>query len=119
MALSDPWVYQYRATVMSVVDGDTVHLNIDLGLEQSRLLTVRVLGINAPEVKTPEGKAARDWARLYLPVGSALMLTTIKDRTEKYGRYLGVLALPDGTDYAQAAMDGGHAVAWDGKGTRP
>jgi len=112
-------MYEYAATIVEVVDGDTVHLNVDLGLDQTRFLKVRIVGINAPEKATQAGKDAKAWAQAILPLGSAVVIRTVKDRTEKYGRYLAAIIMAQDADYATLAISTGHAVAWDGKGPRP
>jgi len=86
-------MYEYRATVIRVVDGDTVHLDVDLGIDNHTRLTTRLYGINAPETSTPEGKAVRDYLTGLLPAGTTVTLWTFKDRKEKYGRYLALLKL--------------------------
>ena len=55
------------------------------------------------------------WCRAFLPEGLNVILTSTK--LEKYGRVLGSLRLPDGTDYAQALVKAGHAKPYNG-GTR-
>jgi len=112
-------VFDYHATLVKVIDGDTMDVDVDLGMHVHTATRLRLAGINAPEVSTPEGKAARDWARSILPIGAFLVIHTDKDKTEKYGRWLATVTLPDGADYAQLAITTGHAVAWDGTGPRP
>lgn len=86
--------YTYDAVVKSVHDGDTVTLDMDLGLDVHLSdFKVRLAGINAPELPTPEGKAAREFLAALLPAGTAILVDTVKDRQEKYGRYLGVLRI--------------------------
>lgn len=84
-------LYHYRAKVVSVYDGDTCTVDIDLGLgiwacgEKLRLLR-----INAPEmrgVEKVEGRASRDYLRGLID-GNFIFIHTKKDRREKYGRYL-------------------------------
>jgi micrococcal nuclease len=82
-------MYTYKATLLRVVDGDTVSLDIDLGLETSRKITIRLHGINTPEMNTEEGKKAKEVLTSLL--GQELIVLTLKDRREKYGRYLGIL----------------------------
>jgi endonuclease YncB( thermonuclease family) len=57
-------------------------------------LTVRLLGVNAPEMKTAAGRTAKAWVTAWLadhaPDGKVVLKTT-KDRHEKYGRYLGTV----------------------------
>lgn len=85
-------MYQYRATVRSVTDGDTIRADIDLGFNMvMRNAVIRLSGINAPETKTPEGRVAKTYLTERLPVGTELLLVSHKDETEKYGRILGTI----------------------------
>lgn len=85
-------MYQYKATVVSVTDGDTIRLDIDLGFNMVIHNTpIRLAGINAPETNTPEGRVAKTYLKELLPPGTELTLHSIKDKTEKYGRILGIL----------------------------
>jgi len=84
-------LYHYRARVVSVYDGDTCTVDIDLGLHawihEEKL---RLARINAPELageERPAGLAARDFLKSLID-GQEIHLQTIKDRREKYGRYL-------------------------------
>lgn len=85
-------MYDYNATVWKVVDGDTLHLDIDLGCDVRMRMTVRLAGLNTPEMSTPEGVAAKafvnEWLEYHAP-DKRVRVATIKDRKEKYGRYLG------------------------------
>lgn len=84
-------MYEYIAVVWKVVDGDTMHLNLDLGCDVSMRMTVRLAGLNTPEMSTDEGVAAKDFVNEWLSyhaAGGKVRVLTIKDRKEKYGRYL-------------------------------
>lgn len=95
--------YEYDVLECTVVDGDTVDLTIDLGFGLSRKDRFRLYGpdpngkagLNAPEMSTTEGKMAAAWLAGYLSTlldnGFTLIAQTVKDRREKYGRYLVVL----------------------------
>jgi micrococcal nuclease len=48
-------MYEYHCEVMRVVDGDTLHLDVDLGCDVHTLMTVRLDGIDAPEMRTAPG----------------------------------------------------------------
>lgn len=84
-------LYFYKAVIDSVYDGDTCTVDIDLGLNTwIRGEKVRLYRINAPEVRGPEREAglkSRDFLRSQIE-GKAVLIQTIKDRKEKYGRYL-------------------------------
>jgi micrococcal nuclease len=103
-------MYEYRARVTKVVDGDTMHLSIDLGLDVAIATTVRLSGVDTPEMNTPEGRAAKiytqDWVAA---LGGTVIVCTIKDKREKYGRYLAELLAPDGTSLNQDLLASGHA----------
>lgn len=90
------------ARIVGVVDGDTV--DIASGCRRFR---VRLKGVDAPELNTPSGQEAAEWLREFAegeevrwqPVGM-----------DVYGRFLGEVALPDGTDLAGELIGGGHAA---------
>lgn len=111
--------YTYTATIRSITDGDTVRCDIDLGFNVVLMnRAVRLAGINAPEMRTPEGVAAREYLLSLLPVGSSCTLVSVKDHLEKYGRILGVFYWGDPavvTSVNDEMIDGGHAVAYMGK----
>lgn len=89
--------YRYKAIVKKVYDADTVWVNISTGFRQWTLdEPIRLFGINAPELRgeqRPAGLRSRDALRAKLPVGTEIVLETIKDKKGKYGRYLGVVWL--------------------------
>lgn len=89
-------LYIYEAFVTKVYDGDTITVNIDLGLTTSiNGEKIRLHRINTPEVRgpeKPEGLKARDFLR-GLILDKKIVLETIKDKKGKYGRYLGEIFL--------------------------
>jgi len=91
-------LYHYRAKVVSVYDGDTCTLNIDLGLDlMKRNEKVRLSRINAPEVRgeeRPQGLVARDWLRERID-GRTVWIQTLKDKKGKYGRYIAEIWIED------------------------
>ena len=44
-------IYEYRAKCLRVIDGDTVHLEVDLGFRMSTEHHFRLLGIDTPELR--------------------------------------------------------------------
>jgi micrococcal nuclease len=103
-------MFQYRAEVIKVVDGDTVWLSVDLGFDVKRRDSFRLYGINAPEMSTEAGVAARQHLVDLLAPGLS-MVTTRKDRREKYGRYLATLWV-GGEDMNKRMVADGHAIAY-------
>ena len=100
------------ATVARVVDADTLALVLDLGWHIALTTNARVAGIDAPELSTAEGKAARDYVRELLPAGAPV--TFVSRQLDKYGRPLGSVALADGRDLATLLLQTGRAVTYDG-----
>ncbi|HLA65189.1 MAG TPA: hypothetical protein VK600_01255 [Candidatus Saccharimonadales bacterium] len=109
----------YPAVVTDWHDGDTCHLNIDLGfatfeyghdLDGHPILSCRIYGINAPELSTDAGKAALLYAEQLCPPGTHV--TVLSHGWDKYGgRFDGSIALPDGSDFGTAMLAAGQAVA--------
>lgn len=52
-------LWTYRARCARIVDGDTLELEVDLGFGARYEAHVRLLGIDAPELWTADGAAAR------------------------------------------------------------
>tara|TARA_E500000331_G_C17110784_1_gene649542 strand:+ start:192 stop:512 length:321 start_codon:yes stop_codon:yes gene_type:complete len=82
-------MYEYKATITAVYDGDTVTADIDLGFEVwLHGQKLRLLNINTPEVRgktRPEGIIARDALRNRI-LGKEVIVKS--DRRGKYGRWL-------------------------------
>lgn len=89
-------IYTYKAKVIDVYDGDTITVDIDLGFNiWKRNEKIRLASINAPEVRgknKDKGIVVRDYLRLLI-LNREVTLKTIKDKKEKYGRYLGIIFL--------------------------
>jgi len=88
--------YHYRATIVSVYDGDTCRADIELGFGVVlKNKTIRLANIDTAEMRgenKQDAHAARD--RLTeLIQGKEVVLQTIKDRTGKYGRIIGTIYL--------------------------
>lgn len=116
-------MYEYRATILRVVDGDTVEAQVDLGFNVFVVQTFRLYGINAPETKG-ESRLQGIESRKYLSslisqeTGASfkLLIQTKKskqdsDRQEKYGRYLAVL-IADGINLNLAMVNAGQATPY-------
>jgi len=102
-------MYQYKCKILKVIDGDTVDVQTDLGFDIRLNMRVRLLGIDAPEMSTPEGKASRLWLIEAMPVESEWTLATKKDRKEKYGRYLGEFWQTEHQTINKMIVEAGHA----------
>ena len=84
-------MYEYRAYVRKVYDGDTITVDIDLGfgvvLKNQK---IRLRGINTPEVRgsqRAEGLKVRDLVRGRI-ANKWITIKTYKDKKGKYGRWI-------------------------------
>lgn len=117
-------MYEYKAKVVKVIDGDTVDVDIDLGfgiiLSDER---VRIMGIDTPESRTRDkvektfGLAAKD--RLKQLLGKTTVLQTQinkngEDMKGKFGRILGDFVSNDQRMITDILVEEGHAVAYFG-----
>lgn len=105
-------MYEYQAEVIKVIDGDTLHVRVDLGFEVSIFETIRLTGVNAPEHNKPGGAEATEWLRSKA-LNTTIRLVTKKDRREKYGRYLATIFLPgEAVSVNDQLVAAGHAVPY-------
>jgi endonuclease YncB( thermonuclease family) len=107
-------VYEYSARLLHVVDGDTVDLDVDLGMHIHTKQRVRLLGINCPEHGTIAGNDATAFTKAWIDEhGPDLVLRTVLDRAEKYGRILGQV-VAGGRMLNNDLVTAGLAVDYDG-----
>ena len=116
-------LYNYKAILLDWLDGDSAKISIDLGFSVSIAQTIRVNGINTPEVRgteRPLGVAALNRAITLIPPGTEIEVHSYKSGGgDKYGRYLCDITLQDGSSYAKSMIDASLAKPWDGQGKKP
>lgn len=90
--------FLYKAEVDHVVDGDTISFDISLGFDVwVHDKSIRLLGVFAPETKSgtaeekAKGKLVMDYVSSLLKDKKFVIIKTEKDKTDKYGRYLGTV----------------------------
>ncbi len=117
-------MYQYKAKILKVLDGDTVDIDLDLGfnivLASQR---VRMAGIDTPESRTTNneekvrGQLSKKKLAEKLPVGSWVRIETQKSDSndDKFGRILAVFIMEDGTSLNQWMIDNNYAVLYNGE----
>jgi len=104
-------MYEYRAKIEHVVDGDSVDAVIDVGFKTNIRQRLRLARIDTPERGQDGYAQARDfvtWAVLDKPV---LVKT---EKTSKWGYYLAEITLPDGRNLSDALLEEGLAKPYDG-----
>ncbi|MEZ4858340.1 MAG: thermonuclease family protein [Flavobacteriaceae bacterium] len=106
-------MYQYKAKIIDVYDGDTVTAVVDLGFLHFQEMKLRLYGINTPELRGEDrdiGIQVRDILR-NLILDKEVMIHSYKDKQGKYGRYLATIFL-DGMNINNWLVDQGHAVVY-------
>jgi endonuclease YncB( thermonuclease family) len=98
----------YKGVVDQVHDGDTIYIRLDLGFDLTVYARVRAYGINAPELSTIAGRAARDYAITVLPVGKAVEVTS--HGWDKYGGRIDGEISVDGLSFSELMFAGGFAA---------
>ncbi|MFE4029181.1 thermonuclease family protein [Priestia sp. YIM B13551] len=94
-------LYNYKATVIEVKDGDTYVISVDLGFRFIHEMELRMLRIDTPETKRypgrfkydeeiPIGKQIGQWVRNRI-LGKEVEIKTQLDESDKYGRVLAEL----------------------------
>lgn len=117
-------MYQYRAKILKVVDGDTVQIDLDLGF--NIILAnqkVRLAGVDTPESRTanteekPRGMLSKKKLAEKLPVGTWTIVETMRsdNNDDKFGRILGCFILDDGTNVNNWLIDNNYSVAYMGE----
>ena len=114
-------MYEYRAKVIKVIDGDTVDVDIDLGFGMTyKKQRVRLMGIDTPESRTRDlveklfGKASKKHLKEIL--SNAEMLTLVSHDKGKFGRILGELFVGNSSfSINQQMIKDCHAVPYFGQ----
>lgn len=116
----------YHATVLRVVDGDTIAVHVAGWPAPFDPIGVRIYGLDAPEHQKPPaqtvcevamGLQARAFARALVKPGQAVTVTYTKGVNDKYGRLLGRVTLPDGRDWAGVMISAGMARPYGTNGS--
>ena len=91
-------MYEYKVTVIKIIDGDTVDVDIDLGfgvwLTDER---VRLYGVDTPESRTRDleekkyGLAAKEFVKGFCDDKWMVLKTEKYDAKGKFGRIMGKL----------------------------
>ena len=91
----------FTGKVVQASDGDTI-----LVMREGRAEKVRLAGIDCPELNQPYGQAAK---RFVLQVAAQQTVTVQAVTTDRYGRTVGEVVLPDGRSLNQEVVRAGYA----------
>ena len=113
-------MFEYNATVIRVVDGDTIDAMVDLGFSTFKKIRIRMHGINAPESRTRDleekkrGLAAK--ARLTELLEDAdNKFILVSHGVGKFGRCLGDIRINDASVNLQLINEGHGTEYFGGK----
>jgi micrococcal nuclease len=112
-----------KATVLYVIDGDTLKITY-LGKKES----IRLIGIDAPEISrnrkayrdsrmsgkdirsiTSQGRLAKNYVKSLVKKGSVVSIQFDAEKRDKYRRLLGYVYLPDGRMLNDVIIRNGYA----------
>lgn len=108
----DPFIR--KCTVLKVVDGDTLDVEIDVGFHMKAVHRIRLLGINTPETKTDTkvaGLAAKDFVISWLAENPGPYYIRT-ERSDVFGRWLAKFMAMDGRCLNDILLETGHAVPY-------
>jgi len=112
----------YRATVIRVVDGDTIRLDIDLGFDIIlNNQSVRLYRVDTPECRTRDlkekaaGLLAKSVVKGFVDQGSKVVIKTSLDTKGKFGRILGTIITDEGVNINEHLIDNNYAVEYYGQ----
>ena len=114
-------MYEYKVSVVKVVDGDTIDVDIDLGFGMVyKKQRVRMVGIDTPESRTRNkveklfGKASKKHLKKLLEECESVSL--VSHDKGKFGRILGELFIGNNpVSVNQQMIDEFHAVPYFGQ----
>ena len=112
-------MYEYKATVKRVIDGDSIVLDIDLGFYMFMNETkIRLYGLDTPEMNSEDPllrlQAVLATRFLYdnLPIGSKVTIKTVLDKREKYGRLLATIFTKEGLNINEGLLENKLAISY-------
>ena len=112
-------MYEYKATVKRIIDGDSLVLDIDLGFYMFMNETkIRLYGLDTPEMNSEDPllrlQAIMATRYLYdnLQVGEKVTIKTVLDKREKYGRLLATVFTKEGLNINEGLIQNKLAVSY-------
>lgn len=114
--------FYYNATVVRVVDGDTIRLDIDLGFDIIlKNQSVRLYRVDTPECRTKNlkekaaGLLSKRVVKRFIDQGTKVIIKTSLDTKGKFGRILGTIITGDGININKYLINNNYAVEYHGQ----
>lgn len=109
--------YWYYAEMIRCVDGDTIITTVDVGFDLYVKKYIRLAGINAPELNSPDAverdkaQAAKLFLTNILPIGSRFVVNSKK--LDPYRRPIAEIFLSNNpVSINQQMIDSGYAIPY-------
>jgi len=103
-------VEDFMATVVKVIDGDTIRVQWE---ERDFDFPIRLARIAAPELDEEGGVQSQSWLEKEI-LGEDVLIKMTKQRVEKWGRLLAEIFFR-GLNMGQVSMDRGYSLPWERK----
>ncbi len=97
----------YKATDIRVIDGDTIHATLYLGLDTYKRVRVRLLGVSTPEWNEQGGSEATAFLQKLIDEGEGVIVH-IPEEKYSFRRILGHVTI-DGAMVSDSIREAGHA----------
>jgi micrococcal nuclease len=115
-------LYTYRCKLIRVVDGDTIIAHIDLGFDTWSLKSIRLVGIDTPEIRTKNleekllGQQAKDEVsrifQKYQNENNEIYFYLKSTKYDNFGRCLGIVYTIDDLNVNDYLLENGFAVKY-------
>jgi len=112
-------LHHYKCKLLRIIDGDTLECTIDLGFDVWKKATIRLIDIDAPEVKTLNleekvlGKLSTQALTEIMDVEKSNGNFYIHSKTvDSFGRSLATIYLESGLDVNAHLIELGYATKW-------
>lgn len=98
---SSVFAFSFSGKVVKVSDGDTIQV-----MREGKAEKIRLAGIDCPESNQPFGQAAK---RFTLEIAAHKIVMVEVETTDRYGRTIGEVFLPDGSSLNRRLVEEGYA----------
>jgi endonuclease YncB( thermonuclease family) len=108
-----------QCRVVEVIDGDTLKMNIDQGLNSHQYEDLRLIDCYAPESYEPGGPQAKEFLEAFVACYTEFLVFTFKNRNRKekrtFTRYVADVYFAPGQSLSAVMVNKGHATATEKK----
>jgi micrococcal nuclease len=114
-------MYEYKATLIRVIDGDTIDLSVDMGFKMKTEQRIRLAGIDTPEIwrrkhtseEYKKGMKAKKYVEKRLSENDNILIIRTSKGTGIYGRYIADILLADSDiSLNEELLQKGYAEVW-------